>query len=420
MENDMKTQKRNTFSRNIILLGIVSFLTDVSSEMMMPLLPFFLATMGGGVFAVGLISGVGDAVASLLKVFSGHWSDRSGRKKDFVLGGYGISVISKIGIALSSLWWQIGIFYPVERIGKGIRTAPRDALIADSCDATDSGKWFGVHRAMDTAGAIAGSALAFVFLWIFGFSYRTIFLIAVLPAAASLLPLLLVKERRGCKGSRLKLSLGIKSLPGSLLGFIAAATVFSIGNFSYMFFILAAREALFGFEFPLSPTALAILLYVFFNMVYSALAIPFGKLSDRLGKKRVIGAGYATFVISCGLFAATLIAGSASLAVTMTLLCVGFTAYGAFYAMMEGNQRALAADLAPKELRGTALGTFHTAIGIATIPAGLAAGLLWDNVAPQAAFIYGALTALTALAVFFAVNAKYRDKTQKTVRIIIS
>lgn len=372
-------------SINIILLGIVSFLVDASSEMIMPILPMFIVTLGGAGLVVGLIGGLGDSIASVLTVFSGYWSDKFGKRKPFVFSGYAASATSKILLAISLTWQHVFLFRSLERAGKGLRTAPRDAIIADSA-INMRGKAFGIHRAMDTGGAIVGSILAFVLFWFFNLEFRTIFLIAAAIAFISILPLLFVKERKRKVGKR-SMKVSFKALPTSFRLFIIIATIFALGNFSYMFFILRAQQFFQG----RMAVALPIMLYVWFNIVYTTFSIPSGALSDKVGRKNVLTLGYSLFGVACAGFA---------LFYSLTSLIVLFGLYGLVYALVDGNQRSFASDFVEEELRGTALGTFHAAIGIAALPASLIAGFLWDFFGSTASFYYGCVLSLVSTGLF--------------------
>lgn len=371
---------------NILLLGIVSFLTDLSSEMMMPILPMFIIALGGTAFVVGLIGGLGDSIASILKVFSGYWSDRYGRRKPFVFSGYAVSSLAKLFLALSTIWQHVLITRSVERVGKGLRTAPRDAIIADSATTEVRGAAFGIHRAMDTAGAIGGSLLAFLLFWFLELEFKTIILTCAIIAFFALIPFYRVREAKR-EPQETSLGISFKALPARLKGFVLVATIFALGNFTYMFFILRAQDFFTGVVSEKAAFAIPILLYVLYNTVYALLSIPSGMLSDRIGRRQVLLFGYSLFGLTCLGFAFL-----DSLAAFIVL----FTLYGLVYALVEGTERAFVSDLASGELRGTALGTFHTCIGLAALPASLIAGALWQHIDPWATFVYGCVLGLTA------------------------
>jgi len=384
-------------SFNIILLGIVSFIADTSSDMMWPILPMFITSIGGTGLAVGLIGGLAESVASILKVFSGYWSDKFGRRKPFVALGYTISSISKLFFPFISAWPHLLLLKPLERFGKGLRTAPRDGIIADSVATGVRGRDFGIHRAMDTSGAILGSIVAFILFWFLGLEFKIIFLIAAGIAFLALPPLTFVKEVK-TKPKHVSLRISLEGLEKPLKLFILVATIFAVGNFSYMFFILKAQKA-FQQLFPEIANAMPILLYALFNMSYALLSIPVGTLSDKIGRKRVLATGYFLFGLTCFGFV---------FSSSLTSFIVLFLLYGLFYAFVDGMQRALASDLASKKLRGTALGAFHTSIGLAALPASLVAGFLWD-ICPEITFIYGALAGFIASGLLIIIVKKAHD-----------
>ncbi len=382
----MKGKHTNKVSVNIVLLGIVSFLNDLSSEMVMPILPLFITSLGGSGLAVGLIGGLRESISSILKIFSGYWSDKTGRRKAFVTAGYLTSSAFKLFLAFSKTWQHILVFTGLERVGKGLRTAPRDAIIADSMP-RDLGKGFGVHRAMDTAGAVLGSAAVFLLFWFFGLNFKSIIFIAAIIGFLSLIPLHFVTEKKR-EQSDVDLKIGLKNLPPRLKLFIFISGIFSLANFSYMFFILRAQEHFTG---KLSIGA-PILLYILFNIFYTFFAVPFGTLSDRVGRKKVIAAGYLLFSLTALGFAYF---------TSLPALVVLFSLYGMVYAITDGNQRAYVADLAPAKLKATALGTFHTVTGLAALPSSLIAGFLWQ-INPAATFIYGAAISFISALLFIA------------------
>src|SRR3989344_2271910 len=286
---------------NIILLGLTSLLADFSSEMIQPLLPFFIATLGGAGIAVGLVGGVGDALAAIFKVISGRWADQSKKYKKFVYLGYGFSAVAKFFFPLAKAWAHIFVLRPVERIGKGLRDAPRDAIVSESTTESSRkrGLGFGIQRAMDSLGAIVGSIFVYVLFVDLGFEFRTIFFFAAVIALTALIPLVFVKEPRSLterEPNRKKIS--FKNLSPQLERFIAVATVFNLANFNFMFFILKSSdvfknlEGLSSYRFlrffvtSFEPEKLAIglpiLLYIFFNIFDTFLSAPAGSLSDKI------------------------------------------------------------------------------------------------------------------------------------------
>lgn len=397
----MEDKPRKGISPNVILLSIVSFLNDLSSEMIMPILPMFLQSLGGGGQTIGLVSGFRDAVSNILKIFFGYWSDKTGQRKIFVYGGYFVSSIFKLLLAMSRVWPSAVVFAALERVGKGLRTAPRDAIIAESMTA-ERGKGFGIHRSLETAGAVLGTLVAFVLFWYLQLSFRSIILIAGLVGFAALAPIRFVSEPPG-RPQNITLKLGIAGLPTSLRLFILVASVFSLGNFSYMFFVLKAN-ALFPGRFS---QAAPILLYAMFNVVYSALAVPLGIMSDRIGREKVIVFGYFLFAVTAAGFA---------FFNSLAAFTVLFALYGVYQAAIDGTQRAFVADLAQERLKATALGTFHTATGLAALPGGLLAGFLWERLSPRVTFLYGAGLGLLSVLLFlgFGMYLKAKRSGERT------
>jgi len=365
---------------NVVVLGIVSLLTDISTEMMLPLFPIFVVKVLGAAPAVlGLIEGTAESAASLLKVFSGWWSDRIGRRKPLIVGGYWLSTVAKPFLALASTWTHaLGVRF-TDRVGKGIRTSPRDALLADSCEPSVRGKAFGLHRTLDTVGAILGPTFAFLLLLSLGF--RDIFLLASIPAVLSVIILvLLVREVGGKRAPELSFKAGLRSLSSGFRRYLAVVTLFSLANLSWAFLILRASELGIRVEHT-------VLLYMLFNVVYASFSLPAGMLSDRVGRRPVIASGYCIFGFTSVGFA------SATSAWQVLPL---FALYGVFMGFVEGVQRAYVADLVVPQLRGTAMGGFHTATGLALLPASVIAGVLWEVIGSWAAFAFAAVLSFVA------------------------
>jgi len=358
----------------------------------MPILPMFITALGGAGLAVGLVGGVRDSISSILKVFCGYWSDRIGKRKIFVFSGYFTSAFFKLLLALSKTCRHAAVFAGLERVGKGLRTAPRDAIIADSM-AAERGKGFGIHRALDTSGAILGSTVVFLLFWFFGFGFKLIIFVAGVIAFASLIPLHFVKESER-KPQDITLKIGLKNLPKSLKLFILIAGIFDLARFNYMFFVLRAREAFTG---KLS-IGVPILLYVLFNIFYAVFSVPFGILSDRIGRGKVIVFGYILFSLTCLGFA---------FFNSLPAFVILFALYGIMHAIIDGNQRAFVSDLSPNQLRATALGTFHTVIGLVELPASVIAGFLWQYIAPGATFIYGSVVSVIPVVLFIAFRTRF-------------
>ncbi len=368
-------------SFNVLLLGLVSFLTDFSSDMIFPLIPFFLTVeLGATALILGVFEGARESTSSLLKVFSGHWSDRLGRRKALVVGGYSLSGAMKVAIPFVANWPQLLGAGVVERVGKGVRDAPRDAVLAEASPTGMRGKVFGFHRFADTLGAVMGPLVAFLLLDVYGLPFRGIFLWAVAPAVLSALLTLFIRERRRRPRSVPSLRVSFGSLSGRLRSFIVITTIYSSGSFSVLFLLL--RVVGVGLT-----QGTGLLFYLAFNVVYALAALPAGVLSDRIGRPPVILMGYLLFAAMAGGFLL------ASAAWAILLL---FVLFGLSFAFVDGVERALVADLAPRRLKATALGTYHTLSGLARFPASAVFGFLWLQVAPAAAFSYALAISLVA------------------------
>ena len=380
-------------SRNVFFLGWVSFLTDVSSEMIFNVLPLFLSNvLGVGVAFIGLIEGLGDSAATTLKIASGWFSDKIGKRKGLTTAGYALSTLSKPFLYIASAGWAVLIIRFIERSGKGIRDSPRDALLADSTASNAMGRSFGFHRALDTFGAVVGiaSAVAIVFLMqereqlLSSDTFKMLVIIGTIPAVLSVLLLIFfVHERRTSRPKRAEMGALAtwRGFDRRFKLFLGVITLFTLGNSTDAFLVLRAQNIGLSVFYIL-------LLLVLFNLVYASISFPSGILSDRLGRKRVIVAGWSIYALTYLGFA---------LAGAWWHLILLFGLYGVYYGMVEGVTRAFVADLVPVERRGTAYGLYHGAVGFALLPASVIAGVLWQAISPAATFYFGAAMAATAL-----------------------
>lgn len=370
---------------NVLILGLVSFLTDVSSEMIYPLLPLFLtAVLGAGPALLGAIEGVAESTAALLKLVSGIWSDRLRRRKPLVLAGYGLSSLARPLVAVATGPLAVLAIRFADRIGKGVRTSPRDALIADSVGPGLRGRAFGFHRAMDHAGALFGPLLAAVLLATWVSDLRIVFALAAIPGALALL-LIVLKVRESAAGELApRPGGGFWTLVprGTLRRYLLILFLFTLGNSTDAFLLLRAGEL--GVSAAHIP-----LLWAFFHVVKMGSVYPFGALSDRLGRRGMILAGWVVYALAYLGFAR---------AQDAWQIWALFAFYGLFYGLTEGTEKALLADLAAPAERGAAFGWYNCAVGIGALPASLLFGALWQLAGPQAAFGFGAgLAALAAL-----------------------
>ncbi len=382
----MKQKHSLGLSRNVFFTGLVSFFMDVSSEMIYPLVPLFLANvLGVNKSLIGLIEGIAESTASLLKVFSGWFSDRIGRRKYLMALGYGVSTLARPIMATATAWQHILASRFIDRTGKGIRTAPRDAIIADSTQETHFARAFSFHRAMDTMGAVVGPALAFFLLGLFHNNYRMVFWLSMVPAVIAVLVILaFIREKKSmmCPADRPKLR--FSHFGWEVKFFMVIATIFAVGNSSDVFLILRAGQL--GI-----PTVTIPVVYLVFNLVYSLSAVPAGMAADKFGKKKIILLG---FVLFAALYYGFAVARSAS---DIWFL---FAVYGIFMGLTEGIQKAFLAAIIPPAFKATAFGVYATCTGVAMLPASLIGGWLWDAVSPAATFYFGAACAVLSAALF--------------------
>jgi MFS family permease len=381
---------------NVVFIGLVSFFADLSTEMVYPLVPLYLTTVFGATPAlVGVIEGIAESLASLLKVFSGYVTDKYRKKKPIAFLGYSATLLYKGALIFAGSWVGILGARVIDRFGKGIRTSPRDVLVSESSDSKKLGHSFGLHKALDMAGSAAGILVAFFIMkaWNGQYAYKQIFLLSCIPAVAALTMFTFIRETSKPRESKAPLNVigGFKTLDSRLKLYLAVVFVFTLGNSSNTFLLL--RAATVGFD-----SASVVLLYFLYNLVSSLLALPFGRRSDRIGRKRVLVAGYVVFAVVYALFA---------WATNKTVIIAAFALYGFFTAMTAGVERAFISEIAPKELKGTMLGLHSTIVGIALFPASVIAGLLWDASGPVVPFAVGAsLSFIAALTLAFGLREK--------------
>lgn len=365
--------------------------------MVYPLIPLYLtAAFGAAPVLVGIIEGIAESLASLLKVFSGYISDKYNKKKPIAFWGYASGLFYKLALLFAGSWGGILFARIIDRAGKGIRTAPRDVMVSDSADKSHAGKAFGIHKALDMAGSAIGILLSFILMKSIGGSssaYKTIFAVSVIPVVFALLMFAFIKEKREPREikKRERFWKNIKGLDGNLKLYLLVAFIFTLGNSSNAFLLLKAGDA--GFS-----STDAILLYFVYNMVSAVFAVPFGKRSDKVGRKKVLVAGYVIFSAVYLNFA---------FASNKGTIITAFILYGFYTTMVAGVERAFIAEISPKNLKGTMLGLHSTLVGIALLPASIIAGALWEAFGSYAPFLFGAVLSAAAaviLGLFFKTN----------------
>jgi MFS family permease len=391
---------RKHLPRNVWILSITSFLTDVSSEMLFNLLPLFLVNvLGVRTAVVGLIEGLAETTASLVKLGSGALSDYLENRKTLTVIGYSLSALAKPLLFFANTWgWVLGVRF-TDRVGKGIRSSPRDALLADSTPEDRRGLAFGLHRAADTAGAFTGLAIAALVVWASQASaaelsrttFQKVTLVSIIPAFLGVIVLALgAREAITSRTAKADRSLKFSGLDHKFWAFLVVMVIFTLGNSADAFIILRAQER--------GLNVLQVLgMLLTFNAVYTIIASPAGALSDRIGRRAVLIAGWLVYgLIYLGFAAAN----------TGAQIWLFYGVYGLYYALTEGASRAFVADLVSQEQRGTAYGLFHAGVGLAALPASLIAGILWQGLGgwsglgPAAPFLFGAILALLAVFLF--------------------
>jgi MFS family permease len=378
--------------RNVIAVSLTSFFMDISSEMVINLLPLFLANvLGVKTNVIGLIEGIAESTASILKLFSGWLSDRLGARKSLAVAGYAISALAKPFFYFANTWGMVAGVRWADRVGKGIRTAPRDALVADSIEPERRGLAFGFQRAADTAGAMFGLLIALAVVWfaqsgavgLGANTFRTVVLISLLPAALAVLALALGAQETPIAGQRAAPRFALRTLGKPFMVFMLIVAIFDLGNSSDAFLVLRGQER------GLSVVGVLSML-VAFNFVYTVISTPAGSLSDRVGRRRLIIGGWIVYALIYLGF---------GLAQTGWQVWGLYVIYGLYYGLAYGTSKAMVADLVPEAQRGVAYGSYNFILGILDLPASIIAGVLWQGVGgwsgfgPGAPFLFGAVLA---------------------------
>jgi len=386
MEKQLSALRPPKIPPRVWYLSLVSLFNDTASEMLYPIMPIFITSvLGAPVFVIGIIEGVAEGVAALFKGVFGYWSDRLQKRKPFVVTGYGAAAVSKLLTALAYSWPLVLCARLVDRLGKGLRTGARDALLLEASDDSNRGFIFGFHRAMDSLGAVIGPLIALVLLNSFHFSIRHILFIAVIPASLSLLFFFLVKDTtRKILSNKVTLSLSIRDMPAKYKQFLLGMTIFSLGNSSDSFLILRAQSL----GLSLSLVISAYMMYYLTNALMSA---PAGRVADRIGPKKVLIAGLVIFTLVYTGFAVNSMP---------AMVWVLFAVYGLYIAFTDGVSKALIGSMTSVEKSGTAYGTFYTVTSLATLLASILGGILWSVFSPAITFAFAVICTLAALVIF--------------------
>lgn len=391
MDNFKGQKKIFGLEWNIFFTGLTSFLTDTTTKMIYAIMPLFLISIGATKTELSLVEGIAESTASILKALSGWWSDKIGRNKPFMIIGYAMTTVLSPLFAIVTTPFQVLIVRFTERVGKGIRTAPRDSLIAGSSGEKTKGKSFGFHKAMDNSGAIIGPVLAFLILMVFPDDYRKVFLFSAIPATLGLFALIIfVKEVKRDK-TDLPEKIRWRDFSKRYYIFLIIAFVFTLGNSTDALLLVKASDV--GVKALFIP-----LVYLIFNSVSVVFAVPAGILSDKFGRERLIVFGYLLYSFIYFGFGRTHDEG---------VVIMLFALYGLYSAVTDGVQKALVSDLIDKKKRGTGLGIYNSLIGITLLPASLIAGVLYDKVNSQAPFYFGSVMALIAAILMYGFHRVY-------------
>lgn len=389
-------KKNSWLTKSILGIGLTSLLSDMGHEMTTAILPVFLATIGGTAATLGLIEGIADASSSFIKLWMGYYSDKIGKRKPIIVVGYVLTAIKGL-FAFTTNWYQVLFIRVFAWMGRGARGPVRDALMVDLLKPAHYGRVFGFHTAMDTLGAIIGPAIAFVLIGIL--SYRHIFLISFIPGFLSVACFsLLVKEKKRKPDRKIKFWESMKELPLNFKLFIFSVGIFGLGNFAHTLLILRATEILTPSYGKVAAISAAVGLYTLHNILYAGCAYPAGVLSEKFGKRTLLGLGYFLFAFMC--------LGFILEPPKLWAMIVLFSLAGIYIALVDSMERALAGDLLPENLRGTGYGVMSMINGVGDFISSFAVGLLWAKVSPAAGFVYAGFLTLIGGVVLFMVRNK--------------
>lgn len=395
----MKRRRYFGFDRNIFYTGLNSFFTDTSTKMIYSVMPLFLMSIGASKTQISLIEGIAESTASIMKALSGFWSDKIGKNKPFMIIGYATTALITPLYAFVINPIQVLVLRFIERLGKGVRTAPRDSLISASIKKNETGKSFGFHKMMDNSGAILGPLLASSILFFRPGDFKTIFILAAIPAIIGVFIIIfLIKEKKKQeKVTRSKVA--FKHLPKNYYIFLFIIGVFTLGNSTDSLMLIRLSET--GINESFVP-----LIYMIFNTVSVFLAVQIGKLSDKIGRVKLIILGFLIYSFVYLMFGAFN---------NITVFILMFVLYGVYSALTDTCQKALVSDLVNKEMKGTGFGLYHAVLGIMLLPASAIGGYLYDNVSPSATFYFGSSLSFIAAIMMILFMVKLKNDKSKSM-----